>query len=455
MNSHEIKSVAPGSIADELGLEAGDKLVSIDGERICDILDYRFKVQSEHIVLEVEKRWGRTGARGYVRRTKRTFANTTEIHKIAKDPDEDLGLYFVQPLMSPSRVCCNKCVFCFVDQQPPGLRDSLYVKDDDARLSFLMGNYVTLTNLSAAEVRRLANYHLSPLRMSVHAADLDLRCKMMGTKKAENLFVALEEFNRAGITMHFQIVLCKGLNDGHHLDYTIERLAALQPGAASLTVVPAGLTKHRQGLFLLQPFSREDAAAVVSQVEAWQFRFKKERGSSFVFLSDEWYVLLGQNLPDYAHYEDFPQLDNGVGMLALFEHEFNRAYLRSSGSGAARMGIVTGRAAADFMQRLARNFEVKHPNTKITIYAIDNEFFGSGVTVSGLLTGADITRQLQCKLENIDALLLPQNAFRFGTEDMLDGITRGQLAATLGVPVHIGDSDGGVFYEQLKSLARG
>jgi len=433
---HEIESVISGSIAHEMGITPGDKLLSLNGEAVLDILDYRFRVQEDILLVEIEKADG----------------EIWEI-EVEKDPDEDLGILFVRPLMSASRVCCNQCVFCFVDQQPKGLRDSLYVKDDDARLSFLMGNYATITNLSKNDIARLAGFHLSPLRISVHAADLDLRCKMMGTERARNLFDALAVFGQAGIEMHFQAVICKGLNDGAQLEHTIEKLAGLK-GAASFAVVPVGLTGHRDGLFSLSGFDKAAAAAVIRQVVPWQNHFRATRGSAFVFLSDEWYIMAEETLPAYDAYEDFPQLDNGVGVVRLFEWEWTEEAESSTNDAPSQtyqktIGIVTGKAAADFMRRLAAQFETAHPYVKITVYAIENEFFGEDVTVSGLIVGRDIINQIKSKIENISTLFLPQNAFRANTEDMLDGCTRGELEEILGVPVKIGSADGGEFYRQM------
>jgi len=470
---HEISNIAENSIAAELGITCGDFLLSINGEAVRDILDYRFRIQDESLLVEVEKPDG-------------------EIWEldIEKDPDEDLGLEFKLSLMSHTKRCGNSCVFCFVDQQPKGLRPSLYVKDDDPRLSFLLGNYVTLTNLSKAEVKRLAGYHLSPLRISVHAADLDVREKMMGTSKARNLFDALDIFSQSGIEMHFQIVLCKGLNDGAQLDYTIEKLMGLN-GAKSLAVVPAGLTKHRDGLFPLQPFTKEDAQAVLLQVEKWQ------ASKNFVFLSDEWYILAEVPLPEYKHYGEFPQLDNGVGVLRLFEREFVKGLIHAkraqvscllkSGSRRAfrteqfprgqkkaqtglldrlflkiicrksirqqpvSIGIVTGTAAGRFMRSIAARFMTKWPHARITVYEIENEFFGPSVTVSGLLAGQDVIKQLKGKLDGIDVMLLPENAFRGGVKQkiMLDGVTQKVLEQKLGIRVKIGSTNGVKFCREL------
>jgi len=453
---HQISSIQKNSIAWEMGITCGDFLLSINGEEVRDVLDYRFRINEEKLLVEIEKPDG-------------------EIWEldIEKDPDEDLGIEFKQSLMSHTKRCGNKCVFCFVDQQPKGLRPSLYIKDDDPRLSFLLGNYVTLTNLSGEEVKRLAGYHLSPLRISVHAADLDLREKMMGTSKARNLFDALEVFNQAGVEMHFQIVLCKGLNDGAHLTYTIEKLMGIKHGAKSLAIVPAGLTRHRKGLFPLEAFNKEEAREVINVINS---------AAPFVFLSDEWYILAGLAMPEYSHYGNFPQLDNGVGVLRLFEHEFAAGINSATGinhtitclrkqktmsffdkillklicrkkqlPAPQNIAIVTGTAATGFMQSIADKFIKKHPFVKIAIHTIQNEFFGSSVTVSGLMTGNDIIKQLKGKLDNTDVVFLPENAFRTGDKQkiMLDGITRAELEKKLGVTVKIGSTNGKEFYKQL------
>ena len=506
---HEVHSVGKDTIAKEMGISKGDFLISINGKQVVDVLDYRFATAEEVLLVEIEKPSG-------------------EIWEldIEKDADEDLGIVFKQSLMSGGKRCHNKCIFCFVDQQPKGLRPSLYVKDDDARLSFLMGNYVTLTNLSMEEVHRLASYHLSPLRISVHAADLDLREKMMGTKKARNLFDALAVFNDAGIDMHFQIVLCKGVNDGDMLTQTINKLAEITPGARSLAIVPAGLTKHRDGLYPLSVFGKEDAAAVVRQVEQLRESLENERdivksmrngpdgetpenakrafsgasvtrgkadfelfhykscntsqalhepdnspavsfeGGMHISLSDEWYVLSGLPLPKYAEYGDFHQLDNGVGMLRLFERQFLRGLKAIEKSKASvnnknakkkfctnhrQITIATGMAASKFMQSIAERFMQKHTDIKITIVPIENNFFGKTVTVSGLLTGVDIIAQLRDKLPKASLLFLPENAFRSGVKEkiMLDGTTLVQLEAALSVRVVIGSGHGGKFARQL------
>ncbi|MCL1988978.1 MAG: DUF512 domain-containing protein [Firmicutes bacterium] len=418
--NHVITMVSPNSIAEELEIFAGDKLISINNKKIVDVLDYRFMINTDFLTLEIEKSNG-------------------EIWQleIEKDDDEDLGLTFKSGLMDTVKRCANNCPFCFVEQLPKGMRQALYFKDDDIRLSFLHGNYVTLSNLSQAEVKRIAKYHLSPLHISVHAAAANLRCQILGNKKASYLFDYLEIFRRAGITMHFQIVLCKGLNDGKILDETIQSLLQLQPNAASLSVVPVGLTKFRQNLPFLQPFSREESQAVIKQVQKWQSHAMEKYGTAFVFCADEWYIKAGFEkfpMPKYEHYEGFPQLENGVGMWAMFDCEFNLQNLEGSVDFAnlsnledvKKFGVVTGEAAALLIKK-------KFPNNKI--YVVKNQFFGETITVSGLLTATDVISQVKEKVhkDNCKGLFLPTNMFRENVT--LDDVTKSELEEKLGLPI--------------------
>ena len=431
MIKHEISVIENNSIAREMDITPGDFLLSINQETVRDFLDYRFKVQTDFLVVEIEKPDG-------------------EIWEldIEKDPDEDLGMGFKQSLMSETKRCCNQCIFCFIDQQPTGLRDTLYVKDDDPRMSFLLGNYVTLTNLGPREIDRLAGYHISPLRVSVHAANLDVRVKMMGTERARNLFDALDVFYKAGTELHFQIVLCKGINDGPELAYTMDVLARYKPN--SLSIVPAGVTRHREGLYPLEVFDRDGARQVIRQAEKYK---------NFVYLSDEWYLMGQVPLPSYRDYGDFPQLENGVGVLRLFEREFKQMLARHMKKPGGpkigqpvKIGWVTGTLAGGYMRMRAKDFMQAFPHVDIQVYEIANAFFGPTVTVSGLIVGEDVVNQLQFTQNNRPQLLcLPENAFRAGVAEkvMLDGMTLTALEAALGVPVMVGDSHGGDFCRQM------
>jgi len=440
VSKHKITAVQPHSIAQELDLAPGDFLLSINGRPVQDVLDYRFAVQEDVLLLEVEKPDG-------------------EIWEldIEKDPVEDLGLDFETGLMDKPRSCRNRCLFCFIDQLPRKMRPSLYFKDDDVRLSFLTGNYVTLTNCTPAEVERIAGYHLSPLHISVQAAKPALRQKLLNTPEADGLFAHLRRFKAAGITMHFQIVLCKGLNDGPALDESIRALLELHPAAASLSVVPVGLTRHREGLHPLAPFTPAEAQKLLAQVEKWQAHCRQRYGHSFVFCADEWYLKAGRPLPDYAHYEDFPQLENGVGMWTLFAQEFAEALAEApvaSGAGTKKIGLVTGRAAMALIQRLAADFSRAHPWAQLSVHAVENHFFGPDITVSGLLTGQDILAQAgpSAQAAGCEMLILPGNAFRAESTDLLDDMRLEDLQKALQMPVYAGECDGGRFVAQLRNF---
>ena len=438
VKKHKIASITPGSIAWEMELAPGDFLLSINGQEIKDMLDYRWLTADESFLVEVEKPDG----------------EIWEL-EIETEGSEDLGIAFAPGSMGEDRRCVNACIFCFVDQQPPGLRPSLYIKDDDPYQSFVLGNYITLTNLGDDDIKQIIKHRLSPLRISVHAADANLRQRMMGSPRAAKLFEALALFSQAGLGMHFQIVLCKGVNDGAALDYTIKQLLTLGESAKSLAVVPVGLTRYREGLYPLEAFTKEGATAVIVQVEKWQALCLKQNGGRFVFLADEWYVLAGCAMPGHDEYEDFPQLDNGVGMMVLFEDEFrealSEAHMQASvvKPSKARIGIVTGHAAGDFMTKLSRLFMESFPNIAIDIHVIQNDFYGAGVTVSGLITGRDIITQLSGRCGSTSALFIPENAFRTGTEDMLCGTTLDDVSKALSVKVIMGAADGGEFCKQL------
>ena len=432
--AHTIISVTAGSVADTLGISPGDTLLSINDSNIRDIFDYRYLIYSEQIKISIRKTNGEVN-----------------IYTVTKTESDDLGLCFLKPLMDDAKSCQNKCIFCFIDQLPTGLRETLYFKDDDPRLSFLTGNYVTLTNIDQQDVNHITQYHLSPMRISVHAVNKRLRSRMLNNPRARRLMSVLRQFNKAGITLHFQVVLCKGINDGAALDHTIKKLLKLRPGAASLSVVPAGLTCHREGLHPLTPISADDAISVINQVERWQKKCMSVMGSVFTFCADELYLSAGIPIPPYEHYENFPQLENGVGMLALFEHNFMQALYEDHNIGtySTPICIVTGMAAAEFMKKLINKYTTLFPNVTIAVIAVENRFFGTSVTVSGLLTGRDILNQVH--INNPAVLFLPENAFRSGESVMLDGTTLDDLQNHYGnaVKVVIGSSNGKAFYDQL------
>ena len=425
---HKIFFVEKESICDALGVKAGDFLVRINGKEVVDCFDYLFYTKDEHLLVEIETAEGELWE--------------LDIEKA----DECLGLVFLEPLMSPLKHCVNKCIFCFVDQEPPGLRKSLYVKDDDYRHSFLHGNFITLSNMGIEDANRIAALRLSPLRVSVHAANLDVRKKIMGSERAKNLFDMLEVFQKAKISLHFQIVLCKGINDGVLLDETIEKLSRYKY-AESLAIVPAGLTRHRNGLVPLHDFTPQDARQVISQVSKTAKGLGKKRSTNFVFCSDEWYIKAGQNLPKYGVYGDFVQLSNGVGMVRLFEYEFQCGLSKlPKSSKKGSITIVTGSLAYQFMVELMSVFCKKFRGADVSVCQVKNQFYGETVTVSGLLTGEDIMAQVKTSGGTV---FIPENAFRKEPCEMLDGTTLEQLERKLGRQVKVGSNDGGIFAIQL------
>jgi len=433
-----VVSIEKGSIAEELEITPGCLLMAVNGQAVEDVFDYRYLIQNEYVELLIK-----TPAP----------ENQEILFEIEKDETEDLGLVFETGLMDRARSCANKCVFCFIDQLPVGMRETLYFKDDDSRLSFLRGNYVTLTNISGRELDRIIYYHLSPINISVHATDPGLRAGMLRNPRAGDLKTALDRLRDAGLSMNFQIVLCKGINDGPALDRSIEDLAAYIPAARSLSVVPVGLTRHREGLYRLEPLDKADCARAIKQVEGWQKRLRARHGTNFVFAADELYLKAGISTPKFGAYEGFPQLENGVGMLALFERELDTA-LRKSGQGAIniRGAVVTGSAAFDFMRRGAGKITARHPCAELNVIGVKNEFFGESVTVSGLLTGRDIIRALK-GADLGRAVFVPENALRAGGDVFLDDIAIGDMERELGAPVIKTPCDGAVFLRAVLGVS--
>ena len=426
--------VEPDSIGEELSIATGDLLLAINGKPVKDIFDYRYLTADEYIEVLIEKPDGQQW-----------------LLEVEKDEHEDLGLVFESGLMDRAKSCRNKCLFCFIDQLPTGMRPTLYFKDDDSRLSFLQGNYVTLTNMTDSDIDRMIYYHLSPINVSVHTTDPALRVRMLKNPKAGQVLHYIERFIQAGIHMNFQVVLCKGINDGDVLDRTIGDLSHYLPRGGSLSIVPVGITRYREtnGLFPMEPFTADDAKQVVRLVENWQHRLKAAYGTSFVYASDEFYLTAGQALPGYEAYEDFPQIENGVGMLTMLQEEFADAFEALSISHLDRtVSIATGRAAAPFIRDLAEKLMKKVAGLAIHVYDISNEFFGPHITVSGLLTGQDIEKQLTDKPLG-QALLIPRNALRAGESVFLDDMTVSALSQALGVPVVPVENDGGLLIEKI------
>ncbi len=412
---HTIAAVLPESIAEQLGIRAGDALVSINGESVVDWIDYEAFCCTEQMNLVIRR------------------GNEEIEYELEKDEYEPLGLQFETQLMSPLRSCANKCMFCFVDQLPKDVRPSLRVKDDDWRMSLMMGSFVTLTNVSDKELDRIIARRAAPLYISVHATDGALRAKMLGTPLASKIMSQLNKLKAAGLTFHAQAVLCPGINDGEQLKKTVEQLAALHPACQSLALVPVGLTGHRDGLCPLRKFNKSEARTVVESVAKWQDKYLKKLGTSFVSASDEFYVQAGVRIPADERYEDYPQIENGVGLMRLLETEMEYAFEDADLSTArpARLVIATGTSVAPFMKGLMRRFEI--PGVEVQVIPIENHFFGESVTVSGLLTGSDLIREL----EGIDAdrILITECMLREFEDVFLDDMTLEEVQEFIGIPI--------------------
>ena len=435
---HIIASVESGSIAEELGLEPGDAIEEINGNEIEDIFDYQYYVEEEYLDVLVLTKDGEEC-----------------VLEIEKDEDEDLGITFESSLMDEYHSCCNKCMFCFIDQMPPGMRETLYFKDDDSRLSFLQGNYITLTNMRDKDIERVIRYHLSPINISVHATNPELRCKMLHNRFAGDILEKIGRLYEAGIRMNSQVVLCKGLNDGEELDRTISDLGKFLPYMESLSVVPVGLTKYREGLAPLELFEKEDAGKVLKQIHKWQDYFRENYGTTFVHASDEWFILAEQEFPDEAYYEGYGQLENGVGMMRLLLEEVKERLAELTGDDREKyVAIATAKLAYPTIKKLAADVEMKFPGIKIDVYCIINKFFGEHITVSGLLTGQDIIAQLKGKTLG-EELLLPCNVLKADEDIFLDDISLKELSDSLQVPVNIIQSEGRDFVDKIITIENG
>ena len=424
-HEHLISAVEDGSIAMEMGSEPGDKLLSINGQEIEDVFDYHYYVNDEELLVLIEKPDG----------------EEWEL-EIEKEYDEDLGIEFEQGLMDEYRSCRNHCMFCFIDQMPKGMRETLYFKDDDSRLSFLQGNYVTLTNMSDHDIDRILRYHLEPINVSIHTTNPELRCKMLHNRFAGEALKKIDRLSEGGIMMNGQIVLCKGINDGEELERSIRDMSRYLPQLQSVSVVPVGLTKYREGLYPLEPFTREDAKKVLETIHRWQEYFYEKFGTHFIHAGDEWYILAGEELPEEGRYDGYLQLENGVGMLRLLKEEFQEAYEKLEGDEDTReVSIATGYLAYPYICEMAEKITDKCPNVRAYVYPIRNDFFGELITVSGLVTGQDLISQLKEK-ELGEVLLLPCNMFRSEEDVFLDDVTLAELGETLQVRTDIVKSSG-------------
>lgn len=434
---HKIQKVLPGSIADELELEPGDVVLAVNGQEMEDIFDYQYLINDEYIELTVLTRDG----------------EEWEL-EIEKDADDDLGIEFESSLMDEYHSCTNKCIFCFIDQLPKGMRPTMYFKDDDSRLSFLQGNYITLTNMKDKDLDRIIKYRLSPINVSVHTTNPELRCMMLHNRFAGKINEQLKKLYDAGTIMNGQIVLCKGVNDGEELRKTIRDLGQYMPYMESLSVVPVGLSRYREGLYPLKPFTKDDAKNVLEIIHEFQDLYMEEYDTHFVHASDEWYILAEEPFPEEENYDGYVQLENGVGMMRLQDREFHDALEEASDMQAQdrvkHCTIATGKLAGPFLKELADDFNKKFPNIKIDVVEIVNYFFGEGITVSGLLTGQDIIGQLQGR-ELGSQLLLPMNVLRSGEDTLLDDVHISDIEKTLQVPIRIVKSNGKDLFDALIS----
>lgn len=433
--AHIIKDIEAGSIAELLGLEPADELLSINDKSIKDVLDYHYLIKDEILNVLIRKPDG----------------EEWELD-IEKDYDDDLGIIFEDSLMDSYSSCRNKCIFCFIDQMPPNMRETLYFKDDDARLSFLQGNYITLTNLSEDEVDRIIFYKLSPINISIHTTNEDLRCRMLKNRFAGSSLSKIRRLKDAGIIMNGQIVLCKGWNDKNELEKTIHDLSAFLPEMQSVSIVPVGITRFRDNLTPLEPFSTEEAREVIDTIHRWQSIFLSHYKKRFIFGGDEWYINAGLPIPDEESYEGYPQIENGVGTLRSFTDEFYSCFNEINGDDRIKeLSIATGVLATPYISQMATSIINKFPNIKIHIHKIENDFFGENITVAGLLTGGDLIKQLKHKTLG-ESLLLPDVLLRHGENILLDDITIEDIEGALQTRINIVQSNGKSFISAILNI---
>lgn len=434
---NKIAVVDPDGIAAEMGVAAGDRLLSINSSPVQDVIDYLFLTADESIEVEIQKPDG-----------------DVWLLEIDKEYDEKLGIEFENPIMDDARNCRNACVFCFIDQMPPGMRDSLYFKDDDSRLSFLEGNFITLTNVSEEDIDRMIRYQISPVNVSIHTTNPELRAAMLGNRFAGDVLQRMTRLAEGGVKLNGQIVLCPGWNDGAELDRTVKELGALYPGMTSLAVVPVGLTRFRHGLPDIPPVDGEGARRVLEQIEKWQDHFLGTLGTRFVYGADEFYLKAEAAMPPQEAYEDFPQIENGVGLIQKFRQEFEQAFKRGRKvPGPQRLVVATGMLAQPFIRSLCDSFSKRFPQVEIDVIAVENHFFGRAITVAGLLTGQDLVRALKNNIQG-DRLLISRSMLKSKETIFLDDMTLKGLEAELGIPCQAVSPDGSSFYRALIASRR-
>lgn len=436
---HVVEVVQPGSIAEEMEICPGDVLLAINDTEIEDVFDYRYLIKDEYVEVLIRKQDGEEW-----------------LLEIDKDYDDDLGITFENELMSDFRSCSNKCIFCFIDQMPPGMRENLYFKDDDSRLSFLQGNYITLTNMKEKDIERIIHMQLAPINISVQTTNPELRCKMLNNRFAGEKLHFLDMLYEGHVEMNGQVVCCKGVNDGEELRRTIEDLMKYLPFMRSVSVVPAGITKYREGLFPIELFDSREAGEVIDLVESYQQQCYEQYGLHFIHASDEWYILAGRDFPEEERYDGYIQLENGVGMMRLFREEFAQA-LESAAAAMneqerhavrRKLAIATGMLTVSTIRLFAEKVEEKFPGIEIHVCPIRNDFFGETITVSGLITGQDLVVQLlerQKAGEDLGkVLLIPSTMIRSGDQVFLDDMSVAEAEKALGmrlVPVESGGAD--------------
>ena len=426
MRKHIIKDIVPGSIAEEMEIEPGDYLVSINDEEIKDILDYKFQIFDEYITLVIEKKNGEEWDL-----------------EIEKEANEDLGIIFPEQLIEKPRSCANKCIFCFMDQLPDRVRNTLVFKDDDFRLSFITGNYVTLTNSGYKDLDRIIRYHLSPINISVHATDPEVRSMMLNNKIAYKVMEYIKYLTEHDIKINAQIVLCPNINDGKVLDKTIKELSEYAPNLQCIAIVPVGLTKYREGLYPLTVFDKEGASRTIDQINGWQAKFREKYGFNLVYLADEFYVKAEREIPEFKDYDDFPQLGDGIGMLAYFKKNFDSYLKRFKPKKVNKVvSIASGKIVYNFMRARMDELEKKFEGLKINLYPIENTFFGPEITVTGLITGGDLITQLKDK-ELGEYLILCGDMLKDDADIFLDDVTLDEVKEKLNIEIKV-NNDGGI-----------
>lgn len=428
-----IQSVEHGSVSEKKGIKAGDILLSVNGNEIKDVLDYRFYIMDPCLVLRIER------------------GNEIIEFNVKKPEYSDIGLEFATYLMDEKKRCRNNCIFCFIDQNPKGMRETVYFKDDDERLSFLQGNYVTLTNLKEQDIDRIIKMRISPVNVSVHTTDPELRVKMLRNRFAGECLRYLGKLDSAGITLNIQLVLCRGINDGPALERTLSDLTKLE-NTESIAMVPCGLTGHREGLYPLESFDSESASAVIDIADRFGEQCMETKGMRLVYPSDEFFLLSGREMPNEDYYEGYPQLENGVGMIRSDNEEFMECLANLPEMDYNRkVTVATGEAAYEFISSLAKAAMQKYKNLTVNVFAVRNDFFGGSVTVSGLVTGGDIIAQLSGK-DIGEELLIPENMLRAEGDLFLDNVSLSQVSEALGVPVVVTPRGGFPLCEAMTGL---